>query len=452
VRSGMTAAALLLLAVAALAGPPSFAGRLRSSDDAVRLEALEELASLPPAEVPARAKSVVPHIRKLLRKDPAPKVRGTAGIVLALAAGEGAVDPLIDSLIAERDPVVEMMLRPAFAGLPPEAARKALAAVARDENDPRSAALAAECLGWLGDRAGADDLYALLLGARQWAVLAGTCLGVRRQRDVRFPPLLVQRLRHPDPCVRSVAREALVDLCGVDHGVSQEKWEAWWEEVGEGYSFPDGKKPVPGAAGGEGPRSGSTSDAKSGGRRTFARFFGIEVAGRRVAFVIDYSQSMWGPRREKSQGELLDAVKGLPTDRAFTVILFNGKVWWHKQAPVPARPQEKLDLEVYLPEQETKNYTNIYDAMDQALGLMGEGSRPRDPAPGLDEIVLLSDGEPNRGKLRQPDQILVALEAMTAGRIPIHTVSLNDDKEPSTLLKDLAARTGGRYVAHPIPK
>ena len=54
--------------------------------------------------------------------------------------------------------------------------------------------------------------------------------------------------------------------------------------------------------------------------------------------------------------------------------------------------------------------------MDQALGLMGEGSRPRDPAPGLDEIVLLSDGDPNRGRLRQPAQILVALEAMTAGR------------------------------------
>ena len=157
--------------------------------------------------------------------------------------------------------------------------------------------------------------------------------------------------------------------------------------------------------GADGPamRRGATADRPMGdGDATFARFFGVELRRRRVAFLIDFSQSMWGARRARAEEELVLAVKGFPSTNTFAVVLFNEKVWWFKDGPLPARPQEKLDLSRYLVEQETKSYTNIYDALEEALGLAGFGAAARVPAPGLDELVLLSDGWPNRGKITQP--------------------------------------------------
>jgi len=449
-------ASALAAPTSALAAPPGYPARLLDKDAAVRLEALEELAALPRDRLLEHARALRARIRKLVKKDAAPRVRGVAALVLALVEGEAALDLLGDRLERERDPLTEQMLRAAFAVLPPEPARKVLARAAFDETDPRRAALAAEALGWLPGATGLDDLLAVVTGGRHWAVVSGACLGLGRQRDARVPGELVRRLRHPDACVRASAHESLARLTGLDHGVDPAQWEEWWEQVAEGYVFPDDEAARPGPEGqapdGDRPgRDGKTTDrAPRPGRPTFARFFGIEVTGRRVAFVIDYSQSMWGPRRAKAERELLAGVKGLPSDHTFAVVLFNGKVWWHKPGPVPARPQEKLDLALYLVEQETKNYTNIYDALDQALGLMGLGSEPHEPAPGLDELLLLSDGEPNRGKLRRPAQIVAAIEAMAAGALPIHTVSLLDEK--SALLEDLARVTGGRHVWDPVPK
>ncbi len=66
------------------------------------------------------------------------------------------------------------------------------------------------------------------------------------------------------------------------------------------------------------------------------------------------------------------------------------------------------------------------------------------------EIVLLSDGVPNRGKLKRTDQILEAIKLLNGGRVRIHTVSMLD--EPSELLAELAKQNGGRHVKHPVRK
>jgi hypothetical protein len=365
--------------------------------------------------------------------------------VLARTEGDDAIAPLLAAVAAERDAEAERKLPEAFEELPGDAARKAVAQVAFDVADPRRAALAAEALGHLPQDAGLDDLLALLDSAPHWAVATGACLGLGRIADLRAIPALLLRLRHPDPSVRSAARESLVRLTGQDQGTDPVKWETWWKAAKPEFRFPD--------RGTSGPamRRDGTADRPTGdGDATFARFFGVELKRRRIAFDIDFSQSMWGARRARAEEELVAAVKGLPSTSTFAVVLFNEKVWWFRDGPLPARPQEKLDLGVYLAEQVTKSYTNIYDALEDTLGLAGIGPAARVPEPGLDELVLLSDGCPNRGKLKEPAKILEAIRALNGGRVVIHAVALGD--APGELLPALARENGGKFVSCPFAK
>lgn len=433
------------LAAHAAEGESDPVAKLRSTDASARLEALKSLAGQPVSYLTPRRAALHPLLQKLLAKDPSAAVRGAAARVLARVDGDDSVAPLVTAIGSERDAEAERRLPEAFEELAGDAARKALAKAAYDPDDPRRAALAAEALGFLPKAAGFDDLAALLDSAPHWAVAAGACLGMGRIVDVRVVPCLVPRLRHPDPAVRSAARESLVRLTGEDFGTDPVKWETWWAGAKDRFHFPD-KAP-------EGPamRRGATADHPIGdGDATFARFFGVELRRRRVAFLIDFSQSMWGARRARAEEELVAAVKGLPSTNSFSVVLFNEKVWWFKDGPLPARPQEKLDLSRYLVEQETKSYTNIYDALEEALGLAGFGAAARVPAPGLDELVLLSDGWPNRGKITQPAKILEAVRALNAGRVIIDCVALGET--PGELLPALAKENGGKFVACPFAK
>lgn len=445
--AAIAAALVVAMGAAAIATDPDPdpLAKLRAAAAEERLEGVAALLRRSREELAPRRASLRTTLRKLLEKDPAPRVRAGAARALARLEGDDAVPALLGAIEAERDPDASRLLPEAFEELPGDSARLALARVALGRGDPRAAALAAECLGFLPAATGFDDLAALLDAAPHWAVAAGACLGAGRIVDVRSIDLVLPRLRHPDPAVRCAARESLVRLSGDDLGTDPAKWEEWWRLAKPAFRFPD--------AGPQGPsmRRGGTADRPMGdGNATFARFFGVELKRRRTAFLVDYSQSMWGPRRAKAEEELVLAAKGLPSTHTFAVVLFNERVWWFRGGPLPARPQEKLDLERYLSGQETKSYTNIYDALEQGLALAGIGSAAREDAPGLDELVLLSDGVPNRGKLTDPPRILEAVRTLNSGRVVLHTVSLGDG--PSDLLRRLAEENGGRFVASPFPK
>lgn len=425
---------------------------LRSPDPDRRRAALFELADRPREELRERARTLVPRLQRLAERADDVEIRARSLVVLALADPEAALPLLVERLAEEPDARVSRAIVTAAGTLPVAETTQALARVAFQLEDLRAASLAAEALGHVDDEVARERLLTLLRAAPRWPVAAGTCLGLAEQRHVASVDALVQHTRHVDPAVRAAAVDALARLCGVDHGTDPAAWRRWWDEVRDGYEFPSAREAADrlrearrGPVG-----DGTTDRSVPDGRSTHARFFGIELRGRRVAFVIDYSQSMWGARREKAEAELVAAVKGLPRDRRFSVVLFNEDVWWFGDGPQAALPQQKLDLVRYLPEQKTRSYTNIHDALTHALGLLGDGPDAREDAPGVDEIVLLSDGVPNRGRIRDPERLLDAIEELNRGRVVIHTVSLGD--ETPELLPELARRCGGRHVAHPFPK
>lgn len=442
--------AFAALGAAALLASSGADARARPDADAERVAEIRSLATADPATLRGDARTARATLRGALAKDRLAEVRVLAARGLLRLDGAGAATWVLDAMAAERDPAAEIGLAQAWEEADGAAARHALFAAADDRRDERRAALCAEALGFVRGGAGADDLLALVGGPCPWPVAAGACLGLAGIREARAAEALLARLRHTDPAVRAAARESLVRLCAVDHGTDPAAWERWWEGARAGFVFPTEGPPAEAPSGPADADRGRTSDRPRDGRPTFARFFGIELRGPRVAFVIDFSQSMWGPRRERAERELVAAVKGLPSSASFSVILFNERVWWFRPGPLPARPQEKLDLVRFLPEQETKSYTNLHDAVEEALGLLGVGAARRDPPPGIDEIVVLSDGVPNRGRVRGEDRVVESLTAMNAGRARIHCVSLG---EPTTqLLRRLAEANGGRYVVEPIAK
>jgi len=196
----------------------------------------------------------------------------------------------------------------------------------------------------------------------------------------------------------------------------------------------------------EGGPGGGEEPQPEGERRTVVKkperrtiggtYFGIPVSGSKVAFVCDVSGSM-RYKLELAYDQLTRAVKALPSTSQFEVVFFNEHVWPWRGRLSRADPVTKELLIRHLPTIEVKNYTNLFDAIETALGL------------GVDEVFVISDGEPNRGRKQFPDEILAELKRINTRRAKIHTVSVVrtvDGDEHVGILKRIAEENGGEHI------
>ncbi len=66
-------------------------------------------------------------------------------------------------------------------------------------------------------------------------------------------------------------------------------------------------------------------------------------------------------------------------------------------------------------------------------------------APGVDDVFILTDGEPNRGRYRDQKGILAGLKALDPRKlVRIHAISIGD--APKELMAAIAAQQGGRHA------
>ncbi len=138
-----------------------------------------------------------------------------------------------------------------------------------------------------------------------------------------------------------------------------------------------------------------------------------------------------------ANSQLVRAVKGLPSGSQFAVIYFNEfvKPWRHRLSRADPITKELLvrDLEQVV----IKSYTNLFGAIELALSFR------------VEEIFVISDGEPNRGRKILPRDILTELKKLNRRKTPIHTISVvrtvdGDDHVP--LLRRIAEQSGGKSV------
>ena len=125
----------------------------------------------------------------------------------------------------------------------------------------------------------------------------------------------------------------------------------------------------------------------------------------------------------------------------FEVVFFNEHVWPWRGRLSHADPLTKELLLRHIPTMEVKSYTNLFDAMETALDLR------------VEEMFVITDGEPNRGRRQFPRDILKELKKLNLGRTVIHTISVVrtvDGDDHVALLKSIAEAHGGRHVARTL--
>jgi Mg-chelatase subunit ChlD len=268
----------------------------------------------------------------------------------------------------------------------------------------------------------------------QAAVLRGLSLrGDRRAGDAA-----VRALRAEDPAVREAAHEAGEALLGEDPGPDPAAWEKRWAEVRSGWKGPPARPAAD--------RASLSVPAPPPETRTQARFYDIPVSGGRVAFIVDCSQSMWGEKMDTAKAEVESAVKGLRSSQRFGVVLFEDRTWTWRDDLVPATPAMKWAFVRTLPGLPTRSYTNIHDALERAFGWTGAGRFAAADPPGLDEVLFMTDGLPNRGRTRDPERIAEAVRGWNAGpRARIHCVAVGE-RSATDLLERIARESGGRFV------
>ena len=402
---------------------------LRSDDPVRRRTALEEVIRRAPAAPAAEADRFRAALARALPAEKDSAARALAARALGVLGGAAAAPALLAALPGETEPAPQEALVEALGSLPAEAVARPLSRIAFGDGDPAPRSLAVAALGLLPGEGPLRALLALEGTTHPWPVEAA----VVRALGLRDAPEAAERvlaaLRSSDPAVRVAAREAAERLLGEDLGPDPAAWRTRYDALRADPSAP----------------AAVSSPSPPPGFRSVARFYDLPVEGARVAFVVDCSQSMWGPKMEEAKREVTEAVKGLRPGQRFGVVLFHRSVWTWRDDLVPATPAQKWAFARTVPDLPTKSFTNIHDALERALGWAGQGRKAAADPPGLDEVFLLSDGEPNRGRLRDPAAIAAAVgEWCAAGRVRLHCVAVGE-RPAEGLLRRLAEENGGRF-------
>ncbi|MHC4974098.1 MAG: HEAT repeat domain-containing protein [Planctomycetota bacterium] len=428
------------LLVIALFVLPATAGELGKTLRALRLEDRERrreaLEALALGEIAPASRSEVQKTERALARFMSSRHPGLERALAFRAMGRlrqrSAYERLLDRLLAETDDRVLHAAEEVFAEAPPETVALLAPRLAQAKTEIQRAALVRMQGALPGPEAQRRNRIRARAGDH-WAVRASAVHGLARDRDpTAFEPL-IELLDSDDPALLTAAIESLTRLARRAYGRDVLAWKAWWNTRDK-----------------TAPLEEAIEEAGKGDRRTYAKeterktiagtYFGIPIQGAKVAFVFDMSASM-RYKLPLALDQLTRAIKSLPSHAMFEVVFFNEHVWPWRGRLSHADPLTKELLLRHIPTLEVKSYTNLFDAMETALDLR------------VDEIFVISDGEPNRGRRQFPRDILRELNKLNAGRTVIHTISVVrtvDGDDHVALLKTIAEQHRGRHVARTL--
>ena len=268
------------------------------------------------------------------------------------------------------------------------------------------------------------------------AVEAARSLGsIRKKAAVE---VLITALNHEVEKARGAAHEALVKLTGVDKGTEYAPWRDWWRKAADEFEPP--------VVAGAGDPEADEED------RPGTTFFGIESRSKHVVYILDVSGSMQSPdakngeqtRIQAAVKELVQAIRSLPDDATFNIIFYNQE--WRKKMVV-ATKENKAAAAKWAEEVVAVGATNIFDPLERAFALAGRGTHDKEYYVTLDTIFFLSDGQPNRGRIVTPEEIIKQVARMNQlKKVKIHTIGVGRDHD-ARFMRSLAEMTGGTYVA-----
>ena len=151
--------------------------------------------------------------------------------------------------------------------------------------------------------------------------------------------------------------------------------------------------------------------------------------------------------------ELRRIVMSLPDGSYFNVVVFSDavRVWRPTRGGYPELVRiddETRDdlLGNFLHTMQPRGPTNLYGALDTAIGFAGSALTDKHYALGFDTVYVLSDGAPSYGPVTDKDEIRrLVREANSLKRLTIHAVTFGD-KNDTDFLRLLAEENGGRHM------
>jgi hypothetical protein len=315
-----------------------------------------------------------------------------------------------------------------------------------------------------------------------WEVRSLAAAMCARGKIVEAAGALVAQIAKEDGRMRQDLDDALFSLVGVRMDGDPDLWARWWKEnqvevAGKANALAaEGayEKPIGPIESWEDPDAAADEAKEEKGRTT--DFYGIRTRSKRVVFAIDISRSMQDAAKETPPGkggprdpypspkanskiaiaqwQLHRAIADLPADASFAILVYSEsyRAWLPQMAE--ATPKNKTKAHEFVDGIVANGTTNIADSLDKAFEVAGavpflaRGKAPRGSL-AADTVFLLSDGDPNRGRvtdLKALEEELVLRARAT--RIVIHAVGIGE-VSGSSFLASLAKRTGGNYVGFP---
>ncbi len=199
---------------------------------------------------------------------------------------------------------------------------------------------------------------------------------------------------------------------------------------------------------------------RDGGTR--AQFFGVPVTGGSIAFLIDTSGSMDKPaatspttgprgrargasRLDAAKEQLLVATQAMAPQSRFVVLTFAERARTWTSTPVKPGRDAVRSLTELLSRLQPHGGTNLFDGLVHALQL--DQRRFADPnGPRIDELFVLSDGEPTTGEVQDREDLLqLVRESNKYAKVRIHCV-FTGSGDGAELLRALAEQNGGVFV------
>ncbi|HZN38244.1 MAG TPA: VWA domain-containing protein [Planctomycetota bacterium] len=261
--------------------------------------------------------------------------------------------------------------------------------------------------------------------------------------QAKTPDALVEAInKRASPLLRERAATLLRQMTGAMIQEDAKAWKEFWEREKDHIVVP-------------------TTLAKNRPETTRASFFGLQVTGSAVGFLIDTSGSMEdapsgtvaatrkgrgnATRLGAAKEQIVVAVQAMPPDSTYSLFTFADRAHAWTSVPVKPTPHTMRSLTELLSRLQPKGATNLFDGLATALQLReqryGERVTTR-----IDELFVLSDGEPTAGQLKDGDLLLqVVREANRYAKVRINTV-FTGVGEGADLLRRLAEENGGVFV------